>query len=242
MAAANNTLRVRPYASGPTTTLLERIGWARPYALAALVFAAGCGLLVPEVVANLAFGYGGLDFLHVVAFYMMLVWAWPVFLLAVAALLEDRVVVSAFHRSLALMIVVGTVAGSAAGLLIAMELFPANVAGYPGMTLGRLLVGSGYFVYIPTVFGPILAGHATLAVLLSRSCRVAAARDSFLSGAAGLFAVTGLGLFLQLIGGLGGWGLGVIGLALPGYLVLAYAAQDEDRKRMPVGSWLERRA
>lgn len=231
-----------PFASGPPGSLLGRIGWIRPYTLAAYVFAAGCGLLVPEIVATLAFGYDRLDFLHVLAFYLMLFWAWPVLLLAVAAFLEDRGEIPSLHRALALLIVIGTVAGSTAGFFTLTGLFPGNLGVYPGVTAGQLIVGSGYFVYIPTVFAPVLAGHAALALLLSRSCRIASARESFLSGAAGLLAVTGLGLFLQLIGALGGWGVGAIALALPGYLLLAHAAQDEDRKRTPVGSWLDRRA
>lgn len=225
----------------PTVSaLFARIGWLRPFTLAHFLFALGCGLLVPEVVAHLALGSPALDLVHWLAILLMALWAWPVDLLAVAAFFASRDEIARAHRFAAVLVVVGTLAGLWAGLFTLPRFFSTLTGGYVTFSGAETILYTGYFAYVPTVFVPILLGHAALAVLVSRSSRAPGAREGFVAGAILLVLVAGVSLVVQLAGALTGWAWGLVGLAVPGYYVIATAARQEARGRASAEPWLRR--
>lgn len=174
----------------------------------------------------MAFGSSAIDFLHWVAVILISAWGWPVLIVSVTAFVADWQESPSLHRVAAIVAVLASLVGCGIGFFL-------------GLAWVNLLT-QGFFGYIPTVYAPIFLGHAALAMVLSRSCRVPATRERFLDGAAVLAGVAILALFFQFSGTLNGWAQAVVGLALPGYVLVALAGQEEVRQRISGASWLSR--
>lgn len=225
------------YSSG-RPSLLAGLGWPRPLSLANLVFAVGCGLLFLGIVASLAFGSAALDLLRWAGLLLMVFWAWPVLLLSVAAFAETEEDVPRSYRAAAILVVIGALAGCVAGMVVPAVVLRA--VGGESVLAWEAVVSSGLFMYVPTVFAPILLGHAGLALLAAQASRVAAARDGFRSGAIVLLAVSAVSLALEFLGVLPGWPLAIVGVAAPGYYFIGASARQEARGRASGGLWLGR--
>ena len=208
------------------------MGWPLLLALASLFLAMAAALLAFPVLSVYVLGDPGPAILlpwAAAAFTALL--AWPVLVAGVFAFERSREDAPVARRRSALLSTILGLLGFALGLASLPLAFPVVAGGWWVAPEWVFFLVSGWFVYVPTVFAPVVLSHAAFAVLAGSRCRHEGASRSLRAAAILLTVVALVSLLVQGAGALSGPAWGLASLTAPGYAWAATGAWRESRAR-----------
>ena len=133
-----------------------------------------------------------------------------------------------------------SIVGFFVGLATIGLALPQRTGGLFNLRLGDRLLWDTFFPYVPSVFAPVVAAHATVFLVTAGSARDSPRRQRIVLGSAVLFAIAGIALVVQMAGWFGGIAYTLAGLTGVGYLIVAWGLGFDSSPSTP--SPLPRRA
>lgn len=90
--------------------------------------------------------------------------------------------------------------GSVLGFLVGLAILPVA---FPGRTwygpVWAAILLTGFFAFVPSVYGPVIAGHAIVFLVGTRVVQVRRAKGLIVSGSGVLLALAAVGIALQVV-------------------------------------------
>ena len=93
----------------------------------------------------------------------------------------------------------GAFLGSVLGFVVGLATLPVAVPGGTWwLPVWVMILVTGWFAFVPSVYGPVVASHAFLFLAGARMVRVRRAKGLIVSGSGVLLALAAIGIFLQV--------------------------------------------